>query len=126
MTFSTDSWAFVLGGLVGGDYTNNLYGYTPDGGENNEGIWAPLASHSSNIYGGSVCSDGNSVYVIGGKSNSGFITDVDSYSYNQWYPHSNMKLSGDMVGIMNALSFVHNDSIIVLGGEKQLWVTIEE
>ena len=120
MTFSTDSWAFVLGGLVGGDYTNNLYGYTPDGGENNEGIWAPLASHSSNIYGGSVCSDGNSVYVIGGKSNSGFITDVDSYSYNQWYPHSNMKLSGDMVGIMNALSFVHNDSIIVLGGEKAI------
>lgn len=120
ITFSIDNWAFVLGGKVGGDYTNNLFGYSPDGGDNSEGSWAPLASYSSNIYGGSVCSDGNSVYVIGGKSNSGIISDVYSYTYNQWTSHSYMKLTGDIVGTINAMSFISDNSIVVIGGEKTI------
>lgn len=120
ITFSIDNWAFVLGGKVGGDYTSNLFGYSPDGGDNSEGSWAPLASYSSNIYGGSICSDGNLVYAIGGKSNSGIISDVYSYSYNQWSSHSNMKLTGDIMGTINATSFIYDNSIVVIGGEKTI------
>lgn len=119
MTFCLGDRAFVLGGKVGGEYTRSLYGYSSS--SNN---WAPLTSYISSIEGGSVCTDGNSAYIIGGKSSAN-ITDVYSYIYNsdnydQWVLHSNMKLRNDMVGTLNAISFAQNNSIVVIGGEKIL------
>lgn len=114
ITFSLDNYAFVLGGQVGNEYTNNLYGYSLSSGS-----WTPLRSYKWNIEGGAVCSDGKSAYIIGGKTFTN-ITDVYSYSYNLWTQHPEMRLRKDMVGTLNAVSFAHKNSIVMIGGEKLL------
>lgn len=121
MTFCLGDNAFVLGGKNEGEYTRTLYGYT-----SNSNRWTQFTPYEWNINGGSVCTDGNSAYVIGGRGSSLYsITEVHSYvnnseSKDQWIAHPNMKLRGDMVGTLNAISFVQNNSIVVIGGEKIL------
>lgn len=114
MTFSLGDKAYVLGGKVGDDYTNQLYGYSSE-----LDAWTKLVSYEWNIEGGSVCTDGNSAYIIGGKA-AGNITEIYSYTYNEWERRPSMKLRNDMVGTLNAISFVQNGSIVVIGGEKIL------
>ena len=119
MTFCLEDRIFVFGGKVKGEYSNTLYGYS-----SNSNIWTQLTSYEWNIEGGTVCTDGNSAYVIGGKSVA-YITDVRSYIYNsdnpdKWVSHPEMKLRSDMVGTLNATSFAQNNSIVILGGEKIL------
>lgn len=114
MAFSLGDNAYVLGGKVGNDYTNQLYCY----GSGSK-AWTQLVSYEWNIEGGSVCTDGNSAYIIGGKEAEN-ITEVYSYAYNEWKHRPSMKLRNDMVGTLNAISFVQNGSVVVIGGEKIL------
>lgn len=114
MTFTLGDKAYVLGGKVGSEYTKSLYGYSSV-----QNDWTELSSYDYNIQGGSVCTDGNFAYIIGGRAAAN-LTEVYSYTFNDWGKRPSMKLRNDMVGILNAISFAKNGAIVVIGGEKIL------
>lgn len=115
ITFGLNNHAFILGGKIGGDYTNELFGYSTD-----ENRWARLTPYPSSIQGPAVCSDNNTVYIIGGRSSA--MNRTDCYTYNSgnddWNEVRDMTLEGYMVGLLYPLSFMKEGSIVVIGGEK--------
>ncbi len=114
MTFTLGDKAFVLGGKVGNEYTNSLYGYST-----NSNTWTTLSSSLKSIVGGSITTNGVSAYLIGGKDTD-YNNDVYSYTYNEWETIPSMQLINNMQGTSNAISFVHGESLVVLGGEKKI------
>lgn len=115
-TFIVNDMIFVLGGIKGGNYTDQLYGYSPS-----EDNWAPLTPYNEKVNGASVCVFNGPAYVIGG------LNETYSYYFDRWVNRSYMTLSGDMVGVINSISFTYGNSIILIGGEKKSadnnWVT---
>lgn len=106
--FSVDNQLFVLGGKIGpNEYLKDLFGYSPDYNQ-----WAPMSSYVEDIIGASVCIYKNSAYVIGGMN------QCYSYNANTWVNQSRMNLTGDMKGVINSICFAHNNSIVLIGGEK--------
>ncbi len=121
--FCVENQIFVLGGKMGGQYTNELFGYS-------SGTWAKLAPYVlDNVYGASVCVYNNSAYVIGGMVNQAVQQEVYFYNYDRWTQRPLMTLVDDMAGIINRASFTYNNSIVLIGGEKKstenngTWIT---
>ena len=104
--------AFVLGGDMGAERTDELQGYDADSGE-----WIKLIypKKASNI---SVCTNGNTVYTFGGKQSGiglAHIQECYSYSYEENSWKDLPKLTLDNLRY-DAVSFVSNDEIYLIGG----------
>lgn len=100
-------FAFIVGGQLSSRYSNELYAYNPNT------KWQRFVDYTESLHRMSVCSKGNTAYVLGGRTMMKMLTTCASYEYNRW--ESIQPLNDDMV-CADAISFVYNDSIILLGG----------
>lgn len=100
-------FAFIVGGQLSSRYSNELYAYNPIT------RWQRFVDYNESLHRMSVCSKGNTAYVLGGRTSVKMITTCASYVYNRW--ENIQPLNDDMV-CADAISFVYNDSIILLGG----------
>lgn len=119
--FAVDGQAFIVGGDLGNERTNESYNYNADMDE-----WSPSAPYSNAYSQMTACIKDGNAYIIGGTDNSIFATDVQIYmpSSNTW---ATMPSLPDGEGRYDAVSFVYRDSIYVLGGvndnenSQELW-----
>ena len=119
--FAADGQAFIVGGDLGNERTNESYNYNADMDE-----WSSSAPYSNAYSQMTACIKDGNAYIIGGTDNSIFATDVQIYmpSSNTW---ATMPSLPDGEGRYDAVSFVYRDSIYVLGGvndnenSQELW-----
>lgn len=100
-------FAFIVGGELSNGYTNELYAYNP------KTMWQHFNDYKESANRMSVCSKGNTAYVLGGRTLMKMFTTCYLYEFNKW--ESIQPLNDDMV-CADAISFVHDNSIILLGG----------
>lgn len=111
--FSLGNDAFILGGDFGSTRTNELIGYNAD---NN--VWMKYSSYDKEATNISVCTNGNTVYALGGRQSgfgqNGILRTCYSYSGNTWEQFEE-ELVGENIRY-DAVSFISNDKIYLIGG----------
>lgn len=119
--FAINDRAFIVGGDLGSERTDESYSYKPDVDE-----WTSEAPYIKSYSQMTACIKGDNAYIIGGTDNSIFATDVQIYIpfSNTW---ATMAPLPEGAGRYDAVSFVYRDSVYVLGGvnnnenSQELW-----
>ncbi|MDO4756404.1 MAG: hypothetical protein Q4A54_08675, partial [Parabacteroides sp.] len=119
--FSVNEQAFIVGGDLGSERTNEVYQYNVDLDE-----WSLSAPYIKAYSQMATCVNNNIAYVMGGTDNSMYATDIQQYmaSSNLW---TSIESLPEGEGRYDAVSFVYRDSLYLLGGitqngySKDLW-----
>lgn len=108
--FSVNDEAFIVGGDLGSERTNEVYQYNVDLDE--WSLSAPYIKAYSQM--ATTVNNGNA-YIIGGTDNSLYATEAQQYiaSSNVWVPLESLP---EGKGRYDAVSFVYRDSLYLLGG----------
>lgn len=119
--FTINNQAYIVGGDLGNERTNETYSYNADIDE-----WTLAAPYIKAYSQMAACTDEEKAYIIGGTDKSIYATDVQCYqpTSNTWV---SMPSLPEGEGRYDAVSFVYRDSIYVLGGvsnnenSRELW-----
>ncbi|MBE6301722.1 MAG: hypothetical protein E7085_07730 [Parabacteroides distasonis] len=119
--FSVNEQAFIVGGDLGSERTNEVYEYNLDLDE--WSLSAPYAEAYSQM---ATSVSNGSAFVMGGTDNSLYATECQQYisSSNIWIPLVSLP---EGKGRYDAISFVYKDFLYLLGGitragySRELW-----
>lgn len=121
--FTMQNQAFIVGGDLGNECTNELFGYNADRNE-----WITLTSYKKYSQ-MTACATASMAYIMGGSDKAVIATDFETYNYsdNRW---TSMEALIPDIARYDAASFVYRDSVYLLGGvtkgspkeiSKEIW-----
>lgn len=106
-SFALDNQAYIVGGDLSNQCTNELLSYLPDQDE-----WVSLTPNKEAYSNMTACTYNHAAYVMGGTDKQTAVSGFRSYSANVW-----SDLPDVSAARYNAISFAYRDSIYQIGGQ---------